>query len=78
MTAWMPAIYGVLQEEFLDDRKKTNYNYLVEWNSKNTLEEKIKRSYYNGEPIDDVLEKLYNGREKYTFIIYKIEMIAES
>ena len=65
-------------KQFLNDRKKTNYNYLVEWNNKDTLEEKIKRSYFNGETVDDVLEKLYNGREKYNFIIYKIKMIAES
>ncbi len=65
-------------KKYLINRTKTNYNYLVEWNNKDTINEKIKRSYFNGETIDIVLEKLYNGRESFDFIIYKIEMIAES
>ena len=63
---------------YVEERKKLNLNYLVEWNSKNTLNENVKHSYFNGENIDEILEKFYNGREKSKFIIYKIEMIPES
>ena len=63
---------------YVEERKKLNLNYLVEWNSKNTINEGIKRSYFNGGNIDEILEKFYNGSEKSKFIIYKIEMIPES
>lgn len=72
--------FSIIDEvkQFLLIKENTNYNYLVEWNQKDTLFESVKRSYFNGQTVDAVLEKLYNENNRENFVIYKIEMIAES
>ena len=66
---------------YIQKRTTSIINYSVEWNYRFADKEKhqpIKRSYFQGKNIEEILEKLYYNKERDTIIIYKVEMIAAS
>ena len=62
---------------YVQSRRTIEAAYLVEWNIK-SCNESIKRSYFNGKNVREVLDKLYEVNDEDTLIIYKIEMLPEA
>ena len=63
--------------EYIKEKQKTNFNYTIEWNYKDT-NESIKNSYFSGQDMTQILNKFFYGKDISSIVIYTINMIAES